>query len=310
MADKDNKEEGLEKTSIVPSESFRGRIQKADDSPPVLVCLMGPAGYVGKQWAITDSEMVIGRAVECQIFVDDRSVSRTHAKVALSLTSEVSIMDLNSSNKTLVGEQTIQPLKPVKLDNNAQIKTGNVIFKYLEQGNIEALSNKDIYDRAHKDALTGTYSRGALLHKGPEVIKRSEVLGEPLSVIVFDIDFFKKVNDNYGHDTGDYVLKELAKIVSQKVVRANDFFARYGGEEFVIILNGAPISQALEIAERIRTTVQSHRFNFNNNILPITVSLGVAALESSKETWDMLFKKADLALYTSKNSGRNRVSSS
>lgn len=296
-----------EKTSIVTGDTIRRGMQEVD-APPMIIVLMGPPSYIGKQWSLTETDMVIGRSVESQVFIDDKSVSRAHAKFVI-YNNEVSIIDLGSSNKTVINGDVVQPLTPYKLKNNDQIKTGNVIFKFLEKGSIEAATTKDMYEKSQKDALTGAFSKGALLDKGPEAMKRSEILNEPLSLIAFDIDHFKKVNDTHGHPAGDYVLKELARIVSTKLVRGNDYFARSGGEEFVLLLYGSTLSQSLEIAERIRSTVQGHRFEFENTVMPITVSLGVSTKEPQDSDWQNIFKRADDALYNSKKSGRNRVSS-
>ena len=296
----------FEKTSIVMSDTFKGRMKAADEAPPALVVLMGPTGYVGKQFPLTQAECIIGRSVECQIFIDDKSVSRSHARINVA-GKEVALMDMGSSNKTIINGKVLQEMTPYKLNNNDQIKTGNVIFKFLESGNLEAITNKEMNDKAEKDALTGAYSKGALLEKGPEAIKRSEFLVEELSVLVFDIDFFKKVNDTYGHAAGDYVLKTLANIVGMKMTRAVDYFARYGGEEFVILLQGTPIKTAIEVAERIRTTIETSVFEFEGKTIPVTISLGVASRMLNETSWEQLFKRADEALYKSKQSGRNRV---
>jgi two-component system cell cycle response regulator len=296
----------FEKTSIVTSDTFKGRLKAADEAPPALVILMGPTGYVGKQFALTVAEMVIGRSVESHVFIDDKSVSRAHAQIRVS-GNEVVIMDMGSSNKTLINGTLLNPMTPQKLKNNDQIKTGNVIFKFLERGNIEAITNKELNDKAEKDALTGAYSKGALLEKGPEAMKRSEFLNEELSVLVFDIDYFKKINDGFGHAAGDYVLKKMSEIIGTKMVRSNDYFARYGGEEFVIILHGSPLKTALEVAERIRATIESSAFMFEEKKMPITISLGVASRLTNETDWNNFFKRADAALYKSKQSGRNRV---
>lgn len=309
--DEDDNEDILEKTSVVQSETFKGRMQAADQAPPTLVLLVGPQGYIGKQWALTEAETVMGRSVDAKMSIADGSISKTHAKFA-SVNSEVSVMDLGSTNKTQVNGQVLAPLVPCRLENNDQIKVGNVILKYLERGSIEAVSSQQMYNQSQKDALTGAHSKAALLVKGPESVKRSDVLGEMLSILVFDLDFFKKINDNpdLGHAGGDYVLKELGQLVSTKLVRSNDFFARYGGEEFVVILQGSPLKQAIEVAERLRMTVQNHEFNYQGKKIAVTVSVGVATRESEKDDWNELFKKADAALYNSKNNGRNRVSTS
>jgi two-component system cell cycle response regulator len=296
-----------EKTSIVASDTFKGKIKAADDAPPALVVLMGPTGYVGKQFALTEPESVIGRSIECQIFIDDRSVSRNHSRINV-VGNDVTITDMGSSNKTIVGaDRALEAGESYRLSNNEQIKTGNVIFKFLEQGNLEAITNKELNEKAEKDALTGAFSKGALLEKGPEAIKRSEFLNEELSILVFDLDHFKKINDNYGHAGGDFVLKTLSRIVGTKMVRSMDYFARYGGEEFVIILQGSPIKTALEVAERIRTTIETSAFTFEGKNIPVTISVGVASRLSSEAQWEALFQRADEALYKSKQSGRNRV---
>lgn len=308
MSDSDNKKpssETVDKTNIVSSETFKGKMREAGEAPPAVVILVGPQGYVGKQWLLTKPDLTIGRSVESDLYISDGSLSRAHAKFVVA-GSDVSIMDLGSTNKTLVNGVPLPPMTLKRLANNDQIKTGNVIFKYLEQGSLEAATNQHVFDRAQKDALTGAFSKGALLEKGPEVIKRAEVLTEPLSVITFDIDHFKKINDSYGHPGGDYVLKELGLLMQMKLVRSNDYFSRYGGEEFVLILQATPIKTANEVAERIRLTVENHPFVFDTKKIKVTISIGVAE-KVPTDNWDSLYNRADKALYQSKQSGRNKV---
>ena len=128
-----------------------------------------------------------------------------------------------------------------------------------------------------------------------------------LSLVMFDVDFFKKVNDNYGHLAGDYVLQKLAKL-AQSCIRTEDVFARYGGEEFAIICRGIPLINAGIMGERIRTMVEQSAFEFEAKRLPVTISVGVAALpESNADSALALIQSADNALYEAKRSGRNRV---
>lgn len=295
-----------EKTSMISGDTYSGKLKEVREAPPSLVILMGPPGYVGKQWTLDKGEMIIGRAVESQIYIDDRSVSRTHARIH-SVNGEVTMIDLGSSNKTVVNGNTLTPMAPVRLKNNDQVKAGNVIFKFLEKGNLEALTNQELNEKAQRDALTGAYSKGAILERGPEAMKRSEVLNEDLSILVFDLDHFKKINDGFGHAGGDYVLKELGRIVSSKVVRSMDYFARYGGEEFVIILLGSGLAKALEVGERLRVAIEQHNFEFEGRKIPVTLSVGAAQRKPAESEWDVLFERADAALYRSKQAGRNRV---
>jgi diguanylate cyclase (GGDEF)-like protein len=306
--DSNDNNDGMEKTSVVASETFKQRVAEAIKTPPCLVLLVGPASYVGKQWPITGVDLVIGRAIQSYIFVDDRSVSKSHAKLSFSA-GEVSIIDLEATNRTILNGQVLPPLVPIKLNNNDQIKAGNVIFKFLEKGSLEAMTNQATYDRGQTDALTNIFNKGALLAYAPETFRRSKMLKTPLSLAVFDIDHFKRINDSHGHPAGDQILKEMALVVSRKLIRSEDYFARFGGEEFVVILNNTDLKQALDIGERIRHTIETHPFVADGKNIPVTISVGVAEKTVEMNSWDDLFKQADDSLYASKGRGRNCVTS-
>ena len=157
----DDDEPSLDKTAVVKGDTFKQRMEHATKAPPCIVMLEGPAGYVGKQWPIDRPDMIIGRAMTSGVFIDDRSVSRSHAKLSL-LSGDVFILDLESSNRTVVNDDALPPLVPVKLANNDQIKTGNVLFKFLERGSIEAHAIEQLQTKSEKDPLTGIYNKGAL----------------------------------------------------------------------------------------------------------------------------------------------------
>lgn len=299
-----------EKTIISAGATMNRRIAEATKTPPSIMMLEGPAGYVGKQWPIEKNELIIGRSMTSQVFVDDKSVSRSHTKLILK-DNDVYVMDLESSNKTVVNDEAIPPMTAMKLKDNDTIKTGNVLFKYRERGSLEAHAHERLQEKSERDPLTGAYNKGALAQRGQEAFKRAKLLKVPISIAVFDIDYFKKINDdpNFGHPGGDYVLKDLVKVISTKLIRADDFLARYGGEEFVVILFGSNLQQAVEIGERLRLTIESHTFVYNGHTIPVTISVGVAAKQPEMSTWEELFAVADTAVYASKRSGRNRVTS-
>ena len=300
-------EDFADKTTIVSGETVFSQFKKVEQAPPALVVMIGPTALIGKQFLITKNEHMIGRHPECDIYLDDRSVSRNHAKVGVDALGKVRISDLGSANKTLVKNIQLQPNLPFELENNDQIKCGNVVFKFLEKGSIESIANQALSDKAIKDVLTGAYTKGALMDQGPEAVKRSQQLQQPLSLIVFDLDHFKKINDKYGHPGGDYVLKELGRVVLNKVVRSEDFFARFGGEEFVLVLLQSNLQIGAEVAERLRKTIEEHTFNFQGQLIPVTISVGVAQLQGTMHSWEDLFAKADAAAYASKKAGRNQV---
>lgn len=305
MSDEDQ-EDKLDKTSVMPSETFKVRLAQAGQAPPSLVMLVGPSNSIGRQWPIEDTDRIIGRSINAHVYVDERSLSKSHCKLVLKA-GEVSIIDLESTNRTVVNGQPIQPLTPLVLKNNDQIKMGNVIFKFLEKGNIETVSVAETFDRGLLDALTGINNKGALMSKAPDLLKRANLLGIPFSVLTFDIDHFKKVNDTYGHAAGDYVLKELVSVIKNGLIRENDFFARSGGEEFCLLILGNQVDKVAEIAERIRNTVEKHEFIFEDVKIPVTISIGVSNSNKDEDNWELAFERADKALYSSKTGGRNRV---
>jgi len=159
-----------------------------------------------------------------------------------------------------------------------------------------------------KDALTDIYNRRYINERLPIDLINADLKLEPLSIIMADIDFFKDVNDNYGHIGGDYILKCFAQILSKYVLQENGWVARYGGEEFLVCLNNKDYNEATEIAEKIRQEVEKEQFIYNDKIIKITSSFGIASKkEDYCETVDEIIEMADKNLYTAKNSGRNKV---
>ncbi len=159
------------------------------------------------------------------------------------------------------------------------------------------------------DSLTGAYNRRALFERGEAVFAHALRVHEPMSVVIFDLDFFKSVNDTHGHLVGDEVLRRFASI-AQSCLRSNDVLARYGGEEFCVLIPGGTLEVARTIAERVRVAVAEHAFEVDGQRITVTSSAGVACLDGqSVTTLPALLKKADAALYEAKRDGRNRVSS-
>lgn len=161
---------------------------------------------------------------------------------------------------------------------------------------------------ATHDPLTGLFNRRALESRVLEEVNRVNRYGHPLSVLMLDIDFFKKINDGFGHIAGDIVLVELARLL-QRTLRNTDVIARYGGEEFVILLPMTGKREATQLAERLCQIVAEHDVDTGNGqIVRITVSIGVAAIETKGNSrWDVLIDAADRAMYEAKGAGRNRV---
>lgn len=174
---------------------------------------------------------------------------------------------------------------------------------------IHPLRNSILYQKAlkaaHSDALTGLNNRSALdkvLKREVDISIRHEI---PLSLIVLDIDYFKSINDQYGHAVGDKVLQNLSRCIEHEI-RGCDMLFRYGGEEFVIVLTNTDLKGAELLSERIRNAVINENFIVNNATIPIRISLGVAQIENNEDA-EELFVKTDTALYEAKRKGRNQT---
>ncbi|MET0411010.1 MAG: GGDEF domain-containing protein, partial [Polyangiaceae bacterium] len=165
-----------------------------------------------------------------------------------------------------------------------------------------------VHESALRDRLTGAYNRGVFddrLHSEFAYSRRRQT---PLAVMLFDIDYFKKLNDTHGHQAGDAVLKGVAEVV-QSTVRSEDVFARYGGEEFAVIARGISQRSAHVLAERVRMAIEDHTTNFKGVAIRATVSVGVIHVPSTAQVPNpaSLVASADACLYEAKHQGRNRV---
>lgn len=181
--------------------------------------------------------------------------------------------------------------------------------KELEQTNYELSIAKEKLERSSQmDFLTNLYNRKFIIGRIEHEIKRFDRTGNTFAIIMGDIDHFKKLNDTYGHECGDFVLKEIAKVM-QQTTREIDFAARWGGEEFLILLPEADSKSAVEIAERLRKNIEHTIIEYDKKLLNATITFGIAAYGKGM-TADEVIKNADRALYDGKQQGRNRVSRS
>lgn len=159
---------------------------------------------------------------------------------------------------------------------------------------------------AETDSLTALLNRAALFKKGQKLVKTAKEEQLELSVLLFDIDNFKLINDDYGHSVGDLVLKKIAQLVSE-TMRSRDVFARLGGEEFVAILPSSDLSHAKAIAVRVLEKVSHYNFSELGVDRNVTLSLGVANIKDTDTEFDDILHAADLAMYQAKAQGRNQI---
>jgi diguanylate cyclase (GGDEF)-like protein len=257
---------------------------------------------LGKKYNLNAPSLVIGRSSKCDIQIDQESISRNHTKI-VNTGKSILIRDLGSTNGTYVNDE---PIDEYVMRDGDLIKIGRTIFKFLTGGNIENAYHEEIYRLTTIDGLTQIFNKRYFLETIEREIARSQRYRRELSLVMFDIDHFKKVNDTYGHLAGDYVLKHLAQAVKTRI-RREDCFARYGGEEFSIVLPEIDGLNAKPFAEKIRQLVEATEFRFENTAMPVTISMGVATMDVESVDPQALIKRADERLYEAKSSGRNRV---
>jgi diguanylate cyclase (GGDEF)-like protein len=182
-----------------------------------------------------------------------------------------------------------------------------VVILGLTDLTVAARRERDIADHlAHHDALTGTLNRRAVLIRLTAAIAEAIRHGRPLAVLFIDIDHFKSINDNYGHQAGDRCLQAIVEVIGQEL-RSDDWTGRYGGEEFVIALPGANRENAVAIGERVRARAEALCVPSREQLIRMTISVGIASLLDSHDTVDALIGRADAALYRAKSDGRNRL---
>ena len=275
---------------------------EAQKKPAALLVVGGELN--GTLFDLEASEVKVGRNPDNEIPLEFNGISRNHFKLTKNGDNYI-LVDAGSKNGTFLNNKKVE--NEIPLNKGDIIKIGSLALKYLPKGDPERLTYDKLSMEANTDQHTGCFNKTYFNNRIALEVKKSKVTGDPLSLIIFDLDHFKRLNDNFGHDAGDYVLKELAALIRKNGARENDVFARYGGEEFVILLPKTNIKQAYEIAERLRKLVESHQFSYESQTLPVTASIGVADYRQGVTSGTELFKRADRAVYKAKEGGRNQV---
>lgn len=261
----------------------------------------------GRVFLLEKQETVIGRSDEADIQVDDEKVSRKHLKLMLMSNQKgeqwAKVVDLGSKNGIYINGARVFDHD---LKTNDKLKVGDTILKFEIKDRLDVSYHDKLYQQATRDPLTGLSNRNHFQNEFRKFISIAARYNRPISIIMLDIDFFKKINDTYGHDVGDSVLKEVAKIIMHHV-RNHDVAARFGGEEFVMLLPETAISGAVVVAERIRVALENKDFVPMGCHHRVTISIGIGEYPSSGLEGDEIIKRADEALYQAKSGGRNRV---
>lgn len=281
-------------TQSVPEES-------AGNDCVVVIYTKEPT-LLGKRFVLDQAQVRVGRGSDNHIVLEGDSVSRRHAHFERRSSAWYAVDD-GSTNGTYVNDEQIHG--ETQLNNNDRIKIGPTILKYLSGADAEAKYHEEIYRMTIVDGLTQIHNKRYLYEALEREITRARRHDRPLAVLMFDIDYFKQINDRFGHLAGDHVLRELAEAVKSRI-RRDEVFARYGGEEFVIVLPETTLEGAQALAESLREKVQEHEFVFQGERIPTTISIGCAAL-GEEDSAAELIQRADEMLYEAKRGGRNRV---
>jgi two-component system cell cycle response regulator len=274
-------------------------VDKAITGESCLVMIYGPS--LGRRFLLDQDEVNIGRGPDNAIVIDMDNVSRLHARV-LREPDGFHLEDLKSTNGSYVNDLEV---RKDRLRNGDMIKIGSAILKFIQGGNIEALYHEEIYTMTIVDGLTQIHNKRYFLEFLDREMARCSRYDRPLSLVMFDIDHFKQINDTYGHLAGDFVLKRLAELVS-KHVRKEELFARYGGEEFAIIMPETSGRKAGIFCEKVRRMIEQTAFDYEGKDITVTISLGIATMGRHREPLAFI-KAADDMLYAAKANGRNRV---
>jgi diguanylate cyclase (GGDEF)-like protein len=264
---------------------------------------------LGRVFSLQPGENLIGRSPQVGITLLDEEVSRVHSCVRMDTLgpgmARIYLEDRQSTNGTFLNGHPVDV--PRLLAAGDRIAIGSHILKLVAMDPLERAFHETLLDQSTKDPLTGLGNRGATLAELQSRFDLSRRHGRPISVIMCDLDHFKKINDEYGHGAGDIVLAGFGDRVRVNL-RGTDLAGRIGGEEFLLVLPETDLDGALLLAERLRASIGDTPYSLPSGPLPVTCSLGVAERAPEDRDAGVLLGRADEALYTAKREGRNRTS--
>ncbi len=290
-----------DRTDAIDSSPFR-----SGDLRQLKACLVVLAGPdLGRYFELAPASYLIGRAEHADIGLRDLGISRHHARL-IHEEIGVFIEDLGSANGLFVNGTRVTQRVALQEGDKLALGRGTILkFGYVDQ--LDQQFQQDLLNAALRDALTGAFNKRYFIQSLRTEFAYAHRHHTRLGLIMIDLDFFKRINDDYGHLAGDAVLTRFGQIVLN-AIRIEDIFARYGGEEFALLCRGNNQTQTAAVAERLRETIEHSGFSFENQRLRVTASIGLAGLPEypAAEAFELL-QAADQALYAAKHGGRNRT---
>jgi diguanylate cyclase (GGDEF)-like protein len=301
-----SQESGLTQTFHSASKERVGQDSGIGDAEADIILIAHPESQrLGSRFRLSPgSTLEIGRSASVRISLPEvLSLSRKHARLRY-MGAAVTIEDLGSTNGTYVNGQPIHGRTVLRSGDRFQ--TAAVHFKFLHEQDVENAYHLAIYELVARDGLTEIFNKRKYEEEAQRELARAVRHKRPLSLIIFDLDEFKQINDNYGHLCGDFVLKQVAS-VARELVRPEQMLARVGGDEFVILAPETPVAGAESLATKLRDRISGLDHRYGDLRISLTCSFGVAELTERMAGPQDLYHAADSALLLAKRSGRNRV---
>lgn len=258
---------------------------------------------LGKRMDVDEHQILVGRSEDADLQLPHPSVSRRHCLIWRDGENHC-LRDLGATNRTRLNDEELAD-ETRRLSDGDHITVGESILKFVGHASVEAPYHEELYQLATHDALTELCNRRHFDELLTKEIARASRHQRKLTLAIIDIDWFKAVNDRYGHVEGDGVLRRVADAIRAHA-RVEDVAARIGGEEFALVLPETGLDAALGICERLRQAIEQIAFRFDDQRETVTVSIGMSAL-AAQDTRKGLLERADRALYQAKNSGRNKI---
>lgn len=290
-----------DETAII-TEAMTARVPAGERRRPCVVVVAGHG--VGQVFGLEEA-LTVGRGDDSDVRVQDAGISRRHARFVIDA-GHVVVEDLGSTNGTFVNGSRVAGRRVLADGDKLQFGTSTILrFEYQDE--MDEAFQRQMFESASRDVLTGAINKRYFLERLEAEVAHARRHGAPLSLMLIDIDHFKRVNDTYGHPAGDRILRGVSSVASP-ALRREDVFARFGGEEFAVLVRAADLPTAVDLAERLRRTIEESMFESDGTPIRVTISAGVASLQSlSQKTSAVLIAEADAALYRAKHGGRNRV---
>jgi two-component system, cell cycle response regulator len=305
----DSRDAHPEMTMELDSDTLAQQIERINTSLRKRACFVILGGLdLGSIFLIEKSVVTVGRDPTCDLVLRDDGISRRHVEARRVGGNRLFIKDLNSTNGIFVdGERVTQT---VLSDGDKVLLGRRSILKFALQDEIEQSYQQQMYESTTKDGLTKTFNRKYFAQKIVSDVSFARRHNIPFTLIILDIDFFKKVNDTYGHRTGDVALVTVTESIRQ-TIRAEDALARYGGEEFAVLALGTNLKGGETLAERIRVRIAEQTIRAlddEGQLFRVTASFGVATLPGGVEAEpEAVVSLADKNLYRAKEAGRNQI---